>query len=56
MSVVTYEGIVENGQIRLTTEARLPEHAKAYVIVPDATELPVVMSPFNWSSRNERIL
>jgi hypothetical protein len=47
MSVVTYEGIVENGQIRLNTEVRLPEHAKVYVIVPDGRDLPVarVISP-----------
>ena len=35
MSVVTFEGIVDNGQIRLTTNVRLPEKAKVYVIIPD---------------------
>lgn len=36
MSVITLEGIVENGQIRLTTGVRLPEHARVYIIIPDA--------------------
>lgn len=36
MSVVTYEGIVEQGSIRLTPEARLPEKAKVFVVVPDS--------------------
>ena len=35
MSVVTYQGTVENGQVRLAGDIRLPEHAKVYVVVPD---------------------
>ena len=35
MSVMTYQGTVENGQIRLAGNIRLPENAKVYVIVPD---------------------
>ena len=35
MSVTTYQGKVENGQIRLTGNIHLPENAKVYVIVPD---------------------
>ena len=35
MSVTTYEGIIENGQIRLPASVHLPEKAKVYVIVPD---------------------
>ena len=35
MSVTTYQGTVENGQVRLAENVRLPEHAKVYVIVPD---------------------
>ncbi len=35
MGVVTLEGVVENGQIRLATDVRLPEKTKVYVIVPD---------------------
>ena len=47
MSVATYEGVVENGQIRLTTEAGLPENAKVYMIVPGMQDIPVarVASP-----------
>lgn len=35
MSVTTFEGIVEQGQIRLASDVRLPEHTKVYIIVPD---------------------
>ncbi len=35
MSVITIEGVVENGQIRLPVSVRLPERAKVYVVVPD---------------------
>jgi hypothetical protein len=35
MSVTTFEGIVENGVIRLPESVRLPERAKVYVVVPD---------------------
>ena len=35
MAIVTYEGVVEHGQIRLKAGVRLPEKAKVYVIVPD---------------------
>ena len=35
MSVVTIEGIVAEGQIRLNTNIRLPEKTKVYVVVPD---------------------
>jgi hypothetical protein len=35
MSVTTYQGTVENGQVRLAGNVRLPENAKVYVIVPD---------------------
>ncbi len=34
MSVVTLEGVVQNGQIRLASDVRLPENAKVYVIIP----------------------
>ena len=36
MSVTTYQGIVEDGQVRLAEDIRLPENAKVYVVVPDA--------------------
>ena len=35
MAVVTYEGIVEKGKVRLKANIHLPENAKVYVIVPD---------------------
>lgn len=38
MKVTTFEGIVENGQIRLPADVRLPEKAKVYVVVPDLEE------------------
>ncbi|MBI2924977.1 MAG: hypothetical protein HYY24_04635 [Verrucomicrobia bacterium] len=41
MSVTTFEGVVENGQIRLPAEVCLPEKAKVYVVIPSA----VVPSP-----------
>jgi hypothetical protein len=35
MGVATFEGVVEQGQIRLEADVRLPEKARVYVIVPD---------------------
>jgi hypothetical protein len=35
MSVVTYEGVVEKGKIRLKAGVKLPENATVYVIVVD---------------------
>ena len=35
MGVLTIEGIVDNGQIKLNSDVRLPEHIKVYVVVPD---------------------
>jgi hypothetical protein len=35
MSVTTYQGIVENGQVRIAGNVRLPENAKVYIILPD---------------------
>jgi hypothetical protein len=34
MQVAAFEGVVENGQIRLTTNINLPEKTKVYVIIP----------------------
>ncbi|MFN0109948.1 MAG: hypothetical protein ACKVZH_13925 [Blastocatellia bacterium] len=36
MSVMTYEAIVENGQIKLPYDVRLPERAKVFVVIPVA--------------------
>ena len=35
MSVTTFEGVVEAGQIRLLSGEILPENAKVYVLIPD---------------------
>ena len=35
MQVTAFEGVVENGQIRLKTNIRLPEKTKVYVVIPD---------------------
>jgi len=46
MSVLTLEGVVDNGQIRLLDQATLPEKTRVYVVVPDAARLePRVWSP-----------
>jgi len=47
MSIVTYEGIVENGQIRLQGNVTLPEQARVYVLIPNAQDLivPHIYSP-----------
>jgi hypothetical protein len=34
MPISAFEGIVQNGQIRLKTDVRLPENTKVYVIIP----------------------
>ena len=34
MGVVTLEGTVEQGQIRLPGDVRLPDHTRVYVVVP----------------------
>ena len=40
MSIVTIEGIVENGEIRLRGNVRLPERTKVYVVIPDLEAAP----------------
>ena len=34
MQVTTFEGVVQNGQIRLTSNIQLPESTKVYVLIP----------------------
>lgn len=34
MQVTAFEGIIENGQIRLNTSVHLPEKTKVFVIIP----------------------
>lgn len=47
MSVITFEGIVENGRIRLREPLTLPDQTKVYVVVPDvqAPPKPRIASP-----------
>ena len=35
-TIKTYEGVVENGQIRFNANVRLPENAHVFVVVLDA--------------------
>lgn len=35
MPVVTLEGFVQDGQIRLSIDTPLPERAKVYVVIPE---------------------
>lgn len=35
MPVTTFQGTVENGQVRLAGDVRLPEKARVYIVVPD---------------------
>lgn len=47
MSVVTIEGIVENGQIRLKENVKLPDNTKVYVVVPEfqVEQVAHILSP-----------
>ncbi len=38
MNVATFEGIVENGLIRLPKNVRVPERTKVYVVIPSVGE------------------
>ena len=42
MQVPAFEGVIENGQIRLKTDIRLPEKTRAYVIISDLGTRQVV--------------
>jgi hypothetical protein len=39
MKVIAYEGVVENGCVRVPNDVSLPENAKVYVIVPGVYEI-----------------
>ncbi len=43
MKVLTYEAVVEGGEVKLLGTAKLPEHAKVYVVVPGVEDLPSLM-------------
>ena len=47
MKVTTFEGIIENGQIRLPANVHIPENTKVYVVVPDIEthSVPYIGSP-----------
>ena len=42
MLVQPIEGIVENGQIRLKGDVKLPEKTKVYVLLAESSDTPVV--------------
>jgi hypothetical protein len=35
MSATTFEGVVEQGQIKLNSDVRLPDGTKVFIVVPD---------------------
>lgn len=35
MQVTTFQGVVENGQVRFDADVRLPDKTKVYVVVPE---------------------
>lgn len=43
MKVLTYEGVVERGEVKLPETVRLPEHAKVYIVIPGVEDLPPSM-------------
>ncbi len=42
MKGATYEGIVENGNVRLPADIHLPESTRVYVVVPDVETRRIV--------------
>ena len=47
MSIITLEGVIDNGQVRLKDNVHLPDNTKVYVVVPDiqVEEVARVYSP-----------
>jgi hypothetical protein len=43
MKVITYEAVVEGGEVKLPRTVKLPEHAKVYVVVPGIEDRPPSM-------------
>ncbi len=39
MQITTFQGEIENGQVRLTTDIRLPDKTKVYVVVPEFEQI-----------------
>jgi len=44
MKTTTYEGTVENGQIKLPETVHLPDHTKVFVVVPDMKVEPFTIA------------
>jgi hypothetical protein len=40
MAILSFEGRVENGRIKLPDDVTLPEHTKVYVVIPDSESAP----------------
>ncbi len=45
MNVVAFEGVVDDGQIRLQPEVRLPNKTRVFVVVPDLDTRRVARVP-----------
>jgi hypothetical protein len=47
MSIITFEGVIDNGQVRLKNNVRLPDNTRVYVVVPDiqVEEVAHIYSP-----------
>jgi hypothetical protein len=45
MAISTFEGVVENGAIRLRGNVTLPENTRVYVVVPDVQAGPCANVP-----------
>ena len=45
--LATYEGVIENGLVKLPESARIPDKTKVYVLVPgdQVTHIPGIGSP-----------
>jgi hypothetical protein len=43
--LATYEGVIENGNVRLPANSGIPEKTRVYVLVPDAETLPAPHVP-----------
>ena len=44
MTMLTVEGVFENGRIRLSDNVALPEHTKVYVVIPAVEAKPLAYS------------
>jgi len=45
--LATYEGIIENGRVKLPPDAGIPDRTRVYIVVPDgeAISVPYIASP-----------